>query len=53
MNMKAIVGQKLLKTIVETPSRVPIVEIMRFNPTVRKLVLEAQGRKAVGRHPHR
>jgi twitching motility protein PilT len=45
MNMKAIVGQKLLKTCVDKPSRVPIVEIMRFNPTVRKLVLEAQDQK--------
>lgn len=40
MNMKAIVGQKLLKTVVDKPSRVPIVEIMKFNPTVRKLVME-------------
>ena len=45
MNMKAIVGQKLLKTIVDKPSRVPIVEIMRFNPTVRKLVLEEADEK--------
>ncbi len=45
MNMKAIVGQKLLKTIVDQPSRVPIVEIMRFNPTVRKLILEASDEK--------
>ena len=45
MNMKAIVGQKLLKTIVDKPSRVPIVEIMRFNPTVRKLVREEQDEK--------
>lgn len=45
MNMKAIVGQKLLKTIVDKPSRVPIVEIMRFNPTVRKLVLEESDEK--------
>ncbi|MEW4490362.1 PilT/PilU family type 4a pilus ATPase [Thalassoglobus sp. JC818] len=45
MNMKAIVGQKLLKTIVDKPSRVPIVEIMRFNPTVRKLVLEQKDEK--------
>lgn len=45
MNMKAIVGQKLLKTIVDVPSRVPIVEIMRFNPTVRKLVLEGSDEK--------
>ena len=45
MNMKAIVGQKLLKTIVDEPSRVPIVEIMTFNPTVRKLVREKQDEK--------
>ena len=44
-NMRAIVGQKLLKTIRDKPSRVPIVEIMRFNPTVRKLVLEEQDEK--------
>jgi twitching motility protein PilT len=45
MNMKAIVGQKLLKTIVDTPGRVPIVEIMRFNPSVRKYVSEIQDEK--------
>ncbi len=45
MNMKAIVGQKLLKTTVDKPPRVPIVEIMRFNPTVRKLVLEGADEK--------
>jgi len=45
MNMRAIVGQKLLKTIVDEPSRVPIVEIMTFNPTVKKLVMECQDEK--------
>ena len=45
MNMKAIVGQKLLKTIVDKPPRVPIVEIMRFNPTVQKLVREEMDEK--------
>lgn len=45
MNMKAILGQKLLKTIVDDIPRVPIVEIMRFNPTVRKLVREEQDDK--------
>lgn len=45
MNMKCIVGQKLLKTIVKEPGRVPIVEIMSFNPTVRKLVMEEQDEK--------
>lgn len=44
-NMRAIVAQKLLKTIVDTPGRVPIVEIMTFNPTVRKLILEEQDEK--------
>jgi len=45
MNMKAIVGQKLLKTVVDKPSRVPIVEIMLFNATVRKLVQECMDEK--------
>ncbi len=45
MNMKCIVGQKLLKTIVDKPPRVPIVEIMTFNPTVRKLVMEEMDEK--------
>jgi twitching motility protein PilT len=45
MNMRAIVGQKLLKTIVDTPGRVPITEIMIFNPTVRKLVHEGEDHK--------
>ena len=45
MSMKAIVGQKLLKTIVDKPGRVPIVEIMTFNPTVRKLVAEGEDNK--------
>lgn len=44
-NMRAIVAQKLLPTIVESPKRVPVVEIMTFNPTVRKLVLEEQDEK--------
>ncbi|MEO1998625.1 MAG: PilT/PilU family type 4a pilus ATPase, partial [Planctomycetaceae bacterium] len=44
-NMRAIVAQKLLKTVVDEPGRVPIVEIMAFNPTVRKLVLEGQDEK--------
>ena len=44
-NMRDIVAQKLLPTIVDKPKRVPIVEIMRFNPTVRKLVLEGQDEK--------
>jgi twitching motility protein PilT len=44
-NMKAIVAQKLLKSIKPGVGRVPTVEIMTFNPTVRKLVLEEQDEK--------
>ena len=47
-NMRAIVAQKLLKTICEDgkgPGRVPIVEIMTFNPTMRKLILEGEDEK--------
>ena len=39
-NMKGIVAQKLLPSIKEGVSRVPTVEIMTFNATVRKLILE-------------
>lgn len=54
-NMRAIVAQKLLPTIVDTPSRIPIVEILTFNPTVRKLIYEGQDEKLpaairIGRH---
>jgi twitching motility protein PilT len=45
MNMRAIVGQKLLPSIKEGVGRVPTVEIMTFNPTVRKLVLEEHDEK--------
>ncbi len=47
-NMKAIVAQKLLPTILEgedDPKRVPILEIMTFNPTVRKLIMEEKDEK--------
>ncbi|MGD9127830.1 MAG: PilT/PilU family type 4a pilus ATPase [Planctomycetia bacterium] len=44
-NMKAIIAQKLLPSIKEGVARVPTVEIMRFNPTVRKLVLEGHDEK--------
>ena len=44
-NMKAIIAQKLLPSIKEGVGRVPTVEIMRFNPTVRKLVLEGEDEK--------
>ena len=40
MNMKAIIAQKLLKSIKPDVGRVPTCEIMTFNPTVRKLILE-------------
>jgi twitching motility protein PilT len=45
MNMKAIVAQKLLPSIKEGVGRVPTVEIMTFNSTVRKLVLEERDEK--------
>jgi twitching motility protein PilT len=45
MNMNAIVGQKLLKTITDVAPRVPIIEIMKFNPMVRKLVSEGEDDK--------
>jgi len=44
-NMKGIVAQKLLPSIKEGVGRVPAVEIMTFNPTVKKLVLEEQDKK--------
>lgn len=44
-NLKAIVAQKLLATIVDTPKRVPICEVMICNPTVRKLILEQEDEK--------
>ena len=47
-NMRAIVAQKLLPTVLEgenDPKRVPIIEIMRFNPTIRKLILEEEDEK--------
>jgi len=44
-NMKAILAQKLLPSIKPGVLRVPTVEIMTFNPTVRKLVLDAEDDK--------
>jgi len=44
-NLNAIVAQKLLPTILENPKRVPIVEIMTMNPTVRKLIIEEHDEK--------
>jgi twitching motility protein PilT len=44
-NMKAIVGQKLLKSIKEGVGRVPTCEVMTFNPTIIKLILEGHDNK--------
>ena len=44
-NMKAIVAQKLIRTVVDKPSRVPVIELMLFNGIVRKLILEEQDNK--------
>lgn len=44
-NMRAIVAQKLLPTILDQPKRVPIVEIMIFTPIIRKLILEERDDK--------
>jgi len=44
-NLKAIIAQKLLPTIRDTPKRVPIVEIMTINPTIKKLILEEKDEK--------
>ena len=46
-NMKAILAQKLLPSIKPGVNRVPTVEIMTFNPIVRKLILECQDEKLV------
>jgi twitching motility protein PilT len=44
-NMKGIVAQKLLRSIKPGVARVPAVEIMYFNPTIQKLVLEGADHK--------
>jgi len=44
-NVRGIVAQKLLRSIKEGVGRVPTVEIMMFNSTIRKLVLEEQDEK--------
>jgi twitching motility protein PilT len=44
-NMKAIVAQKLLPSIAPGVGRVPTVEIMTFNATVKKLILEERDDK--------
>ena len=45
MNMKAIVAQKLLKSIKPGVGRVPTCEVMTFNPMIKKLVLEEEDHK--------
>ncbi|MGQ9505282.1 MAG: type IV pilus twitching motility protein PilT [Thermogutta sp.] len=44
-NMKAIIAQKLLPSINPQVKRVPAVEVMIFNPIVKKLILEEQDQK--------
>jgi twitching motility protein PilT len=44
-NMKAIIAQKLLPSINPQVKRVPAVEVMVFNPMVKKLILEEQDQK--------
>jgi len=44
-NLKAIVAQKLLATVVDIPKRVPICEVMICNGTIRKLILEHEDEK--------
>src|SRR6185503_3653011 len=44
-NMRGLVAQKLLPSIKPGVSRVPTVEIMTFNGTVKKLILEENDSK--------
>lgn len=44
-NMKGIVAQKLLPSIIPGTQRVPTVEIMIFNSIIRKLILEENDEK--------
>lgn len=44
-NMKGIVAQKLLPSILEGVSRVPTCEVMFFNPMIKKLILEGEDEK--------
>ena len=50
-NMKAIVAQKLLPTIREDVKRVPIIEIMTFNPTIWYLVADRLSQPVDGWKP--
>jgi twitching motility protein PilT len=44
-NTKGIVAQKLLKSVNPDVGRVPAVELMFFEPTVQKLILEGEDHK--------
>lgn len=44
-NLRGIVAQKLLPSILEGVSRVPTCEVMFFNPIVKKLILEGEDEK--------
>jgi twitching motility protein PilT len=44
-NMKGIVAQKLLPSIIDGVGRVPAVELMLFTPVVQKLIVESQDDK--------
>lgn len=44
-NTRGIVAQKLLKSVNPKVGRVPAVEIMLFEPTVQKLILEGEDHK--------
>ncbi len=46
-NMKAIISQKLLPSIRPEVGRVPAIEIMIFNPTVKKLILDKHDEKLI------
>ena len=44
-NLKAVVAQKLLRSIVPGVQRVPTNEIMIINPTIRDLILKSEDKK--------
>jgi twitching motility protein PilT len=44
-NLKAIVAQKLLPSILPGVQRVPTNEIMILNPTIRELIIKAEDKK--------
>jgi twitching motility protein PilT len=44
-NLKAVVAQKLLRSIVPGVQRVPTNEIMIINPTIRDLIIKSEDKK--------